>query len=89
MILVGYRSFKSREGKDCYTLNLIFPFRNGSGVGNDIYTQFVDKEVFDQLSPAMVGKKIEFDEVREGRWTRIVGIASLEGGADDPSSKRK
>ena len=89
MILVGYRNFKSKEGKDCYTLNLIYPFRNGSGIGNDIYTQFVDKEVYDMVTPAMVGKKVEFDEVREGRWTRIVGISSLEGGADDTGSKRK
>lgn len=90
MILVGYRNFKSKEGKDCYTLNLIYPFRNGAGIGNDIYTQFVDKEVFDQVTPSMIGKQVEFDEVREGRWTRIVGISSLEGGVDDNSgSKRK
>lgn len=89
MILVGYQNFKSKEGKDCFVLKLIYPFRNGSGVGNDVYTQFVDQEVYKMVTPSMIGKQVEFDEVREGRWSRIVGVSSLEGGNDDNTGKQR
>lgn len=89
MILVGYQNFESREGKNCFVMKLIFPFRNGAGVGNDVYTQFVDENVYKMLTPSMIGKPVEFDEVREGRWSRIVGVSSLEGGADDNTGKQR
>lgn len=89
MILVGYQNFKSKEGRDCFVLKLIYPFRNGAGVGNDVYTQFVDEDVFKMVTPSMIGKQIEFDEVREGRWTRIVGISSLEGDSNGDTGKQR
>ena len=77
MVLVGYKTFFSKNrNTNYYVLNLEFPFRDGAGIGKEVYQQFVPEDVFKMVKPDMIGKEVEFDEERTGRFTNIVGISA-------------
>lgn len=79
MKLVGYKTFYSREkDKDFFVANCTYSFREGEGVGTEIYGQFLDKDVYEQLKPDMIGKEIDFDRHQEGRYSKITGIKIIK-----------
>jgi len=80
MICLGYKKFNNKEGIERYVINIAYPFRNNEGVGQEVYNQFVDKIVFDQLDPKFINQEIEFDEHREGRYSRITGVSVVVNG---------
>lgn len=70
--LIGLKTFKSKKGQDCYVAVIETPFtdreRSYGSMGCKAEEQFIDKDIYDTLSPADFGKEVIRDfDVSGGR----------------------
>ena len=76
MICVGYKTWFSKKAETSYYAVMCeFPLKPEEGVGKDVYMQFLDKEVYEMLTPEFIGKNITFDKIQVGRFDKIVGVS--------------
>ena len=55
MVLVGFTEMKKTKGKVLYLVS-----DNGASVGKSVSTEFIYNEVSDKITPACIGKEIDF-----------------------------